>query len=126
MNSIDFNNRVQIKNTIFVDKHNEIKNDSKLSFEEVFHKTRINKELKISKHAIEKMHRRNIELSKTQINKIENALEKAENKGINETLLLMDDIILIASVKNKTVITAVTSKNLKEQVFTNIDGAVII
>jgi len=58
-----------------------------------------------------------------QINK---AVERADEKGIKESLLVMDNLALVVSVKNKTVITAVNSDELKGNVFTNIDGAVII
>ncbi len=58
--------------------------------------------------------------------KINQAIEKAEKKGIKDALILMDNKAFVANIKNKTIITASTSEQLKENVFTNIDGAVIV
>jgi flagellar operon protein len=54
------------------------------------------------------------------------AVAKAESKGVKDTLVLMDDLAFVVNIRNKTVITAVNSNELKENVFTNIDGAVIV
>ncbi len=79
-----------------------------------------------SKHAMERLQSRNIKLSKEDLNKIGDAVNKAAEKGVKETLIIMGNSAFIANVKNKTIITAATEDNLKNNVFTNIDGAVII
>jgi flagellar operon protein len=53
-------------------------------------------------------------------------IEKAAQKGAKESLVMIDDIALVVSVRNRTVITAVDQQHLKENVFTNIDSAVIV
>lgn len=83
-------------------------------------------EVKFSKHAQERLLERNIKFSKDDLEKINNAVNKAAEKGVKETLILMNNTAMIASVRNKTIITAATGENLKDNVFTNIDGAVII
>lgn len=83
-------------------------------------------EVKFSKHAMERLQTRNIKLSREDINKINEAVNKAAEKGVKETLIIMGNSAFIANVKNKTIITAATEDNLKNNVFTNIDGAVII
>lgn len=85
-----------------------------------------NLELKVSKHAEMRLKSRNINLSKAQMEKISQAVSKAEQKGVKDSLLLVDDIALVVNIKNRTVITAADRNELKENVFTNIDGAVII
>ncbi|KGG80751.1 hypothetical protein Y919_04355 [Caloranaerobacter azorensis H53214] len=85
-----------------------------------------NNQLKFSKHAVKRMELRNIRLNKDDLRNIENAINKAENKGVKEALVLFKDKAFIISVKNRTVITTVTQEQLRENVFTNIDGAVII
>lgn len=82
--------------------------------------------LKFSKHAIERIESRNIKLNKEDLKNIENAVDKAESKGVKEALILLKNTAFIVSVRNKTVITTATQEQLKENVFTNIDGAVII
>ncbi|GAE88971.1 flagellar hook associated protein [Acetivibrio straminisolvens JCM 21531] len=67
---------------------------------------------------------RNINLTDAQKEKISKAVQKAEEKGVKDSLVLIDDIAFVVNVRNRTVITAVNSNELKENVFTNIDGAV--
>ena len=81
-------------------------------------------ELKFSKHAESRLQTRNIQLSQSQKEKISQAVNKAEQKGVKDSLVLMDNLAFVVNVKNKTVITAVSSSELKDNVFTNIDGAV--
>ena len=65
-------------------------------------------------------------LNKEEIFRLETAFNKAESKGVKDALFLMDDKAFIASIKNKTIVTTVSKEELKDNVFTNIDGAVII
>ncbi|ADL07864.1 TIGR02530 family flagellar biosynthesis protein [Thermosediminibacter oceani] len=95
------------------------------SFQKILEE-KLDNQLKISKHAQLRMSSRNINLTPEQVKKLNIAVEKAEKKGVRESLILMNDIAFIVSVKNKTIITAVDGPNLKENVFTNIDGAVIM
>lgn len=81
--------------------------------------------LKFSRHAQERLEARNITLDKEQIGRLNEAVQKAQAKGAKESLVLLDDLAFVVSVKNRTVITAVDGDNRKENVFTNIDSAVI-
>lgn len=106
----------------------EDKNISKgTSFDDVFQQELSKQsEVKFSKHAMERLQTRNITLSKEDLTKINNAVDIAAEKGVKETLIIMGNSAFIANVKNKMIITAATEDNLKNNVFTNIDGAVII
>lgn len=81
-------------------------------------------ELKFSKHANERLASRNIDLSDDQYRRLESGAKRAYEKGIKETLVMVDDLAFIVNIKNNTVITAVNEG--EEKIFTNIDGAVII
>ena len=81
-------------------------------------------ELKFSKHANERLASRNIDLTDDQLERLENGAKKASEKGINESLVMVDNLAFIVNVKNNTVITAVNDGD--DRVFTNIDGAVIM
>jgi flagellar operon protein len=81
-------------------------------------------ELKFSKHANERLASRNIDLTDEQLERLESGAKKAGEKGINESLVMVDDLAFIVSIKNNTVITAVNDG--EDKVFTNIDGAVIV
>jgi flagellar operon protein len=69
---------------------------------------------------------RNIVLTDQEIRQIDSAIDKADAKGIKDALILMDNKAFVANIKNKTIITATTNEQLKDSVFTKIDGAVII
>ncbi len=82
--------------------------------------------IRFSNHAIERMQSRGITFSPEQLSRIDEALEKANGKGSNNSLVLLDDSALIVSVKNKTVVTVMDQSMLKENVFTNIDSTVVM
>lgn len=82
--------------------------------------------LKFSAHANQRLQDRNIKLDQATMLKVNDAIDKAEAKGVEDTLVLTRDAALIVSVKNRTVVTAMDRNNLNGNVFTNIDGAVIV
>lgn len=81
-------------------------------------------ELKFSKHANERLASRNIDLTDEQYKRLQDGARKASEKGIKESLVLVDDLAFIVNIRNNTVITAVNEG--EEKIFTNIDGAVIM
>ena len=81
--------------------------------------------VKFSKHATARMENRGINFSATQMQRLTSAVSQVEAKGGKESLVLLDDTALVVSVKNDTVITVVDREQLKNNVFTNIDSAVI-
>jgi len=82
--------------------------------------------LQFSAHALRRLRSRNISLSESDLTRLSRATEKAEQKGLKEPLLLMDDLGLIVNVRNRTVLTAMDRGSMKDGVFTNIDGAVLV
>ncbi|MCM1086784.1 MAG: flagellar protein [Muribaculaceae bacterium] len=83
-------------------------------------------EVKFSKHAANRLVDRNIELTSEQVERLNLGAAKAGAKGINESLVIVDSLAFIVNVPNHTVITAMDQTEADENVFTNIDGAVII
>lgn len=86
----------------------------------------IESEVKFSKHAANRLVDRNIELTKEQVERLNQGAAKAGEKGINESLVIVDSLAFIVNVPNHTVITAMDQTEANENVFTNIDGAVIM
>ena len=82
--------------------------------------------LKLSAHAQQRLASRSISLNQQDWDKINQGVERAAAKGAREALVLTDKAALVVSVKNRTVITAVDPASMKENVFTNIDSAVIV
>ncbi|MDD6057554.1 MAG: flagellar protein [Clostridiales bacterium] len=100
-----------------------------LSFEEVLKKKREateSSELKFSKHASMRLSDRNINLSKEQSDRLRTGVQKAGEKGIQESLVIVDSLAFIVNVPNKTVVTAIPQAEANNHIFTNIDGAVIM
>jgi len=80
--------------------------------------------VKFSKHAELRMQARNIDLTQNQREKINSAVSMAQQKGIKDSLVILDNMAFVVNVPSKTVITAVNNNERKENVFTNIDGAI--
>mgnify|MGYP000690725563 CR=1 FL=1 len=100
------------------------KGTSDVSFEEILkRKQDVSEafELKFSKHAAMRLEDRNINLSRKQSERLEAGVQK----GIQESLVMVDSLAFIVNVPNKTVVTAMDQGETEKNVFTNIDGAVI-
>lgn len=103
-------------------------NSRGLSFEEIWkQKTgEVNNEIRFSKHASNRLADRNLTLSENQLSRLSEGLKKAGEKGIKESLVMVDQLAFIVNVPSNTVITAMDQAQARENVFTNIDGAVIV
>jgi flagellar operon protein len=82
--------------------------------------------LKFSAHAMQRLESRNIKLTPDDVARMNVMADKAAAKGAKQSLFLMNDVAMVVSIKNRTVITAVDHDSMKENVFTNIDSAAII
>lgn len=95
------------------------------SFGEILNE-RIKKELSFSKHAAMRTEERNIQVTGEDLNKLGEACNKAGEKGIKEALFIMNDSAFIVNTPNRTVITVVDKNEMKNNIFTNIDGAMFL
>ena len=82
--------------------------------------------LRFSAHAQQRLQSRGIELSRNDIDRLCEAVGQAEAKGSRESLVLMDDLAAVVSVKNRTIVTILDAQSSTERVFTNIDSAVVL
>lgn len=80
--------------------------------------------VQFSKHANLRLNARNISLTGEQMARVEDGIVKANEKGIRDSLVLVDNLALLVNIKSRTVITAINREN--QNVFSNIDGAVIV
>ncbi|HOV80428.1 MAG TPA: TIGR02530 family flagellar biosynthesis protein [Bacillota bacterium] len=97
------------------------------SFEKVFQKElERDRGLKFSAHAERRLKERNIALAGEDLARIDRAVRRAAAKGARDSLIIYGDLALIASVLNRTVVTAMDSRLSEDHVFTNIDSAVIV
>ncbi len=102
------------------------KKTKKSSFNNHFQHALQKEDLKISKHARHRLEERQININESQWKKITKQVNEAKKMGVNESLVLIDQAALIVSAKNKTVITAMDRKEASSQIFTNINGTIII
>lgn len=110
---------------------NKVGKASEVSFEDVLKRQQDlaaerATELKFSRHAASRLESRGINLSTEQSARLENGVEQAKAKGINESLVLVDSLAFIVNVPNRTVVTAMDQNETTSNIFTNIDGAVIM
>lgn len=82
--------------------------------------------LKFSAHAMQRLQSRNIHLSNDDMARMNAMADKAAEKGAKQSLFMLRDVAMVVSIKNRTVITAVDSDSMRENVFTNIDSAAVI
>lgn len=94
-----------------------------LSFQDIL---RQKSNVKFSKHAAGRLLERNISLTENQLERLNDGTRKAEQKGIKDSLVIVDELAFIVNVPNNTVVTAMDSTETTENVFTNINGAVIM
>ena len=111
----NLNNNVQLQNI----RKNEVS-----CFKDLLNE-KIGNEVVFSKHANERIQERNIDVSGEITEKLNEASVQAKDKGLKNVLVMIDNLGFIISTANNKVITAVNSQELKENIFTNIDGAVI-
>jgi flagellar operon protein len=97
---------------------------AKTSFADIFAKE--TEKVTFSHHALERMQSRNLQLSEQDLTKLNAAMDKIAQKGAKESLVYLNNIAFVVSVANKTVITAMDGTSAKENIFTNIDSAVIL
>lgn len=81
--------------------------------------------VRFSGHALDRVARRGINLDDAALARLNDGVARAAAKGSRESLVLLDDTAFVVSVRNRTVVTAVGREHMREQVFTNIDSAVI-
>jgi flagellar operon protein len=82
--------------------------------------------LTISKHAMERLEQRGIQINESRWNQIFEKVKEAKKMGVKDSLVLLENAALIVSAKNETVITAMDRKEATTQIFTNINGTIVM
>ena len=95
------------------------------AFADVLQKAAGSEALHFSRHALQRVQRRGIELDPTTLGRLNEGVGRAAGKGSRDSVVLVDGTAFVVSVANRTVVTAVGAQNMREHVFTNIDSAVI-
>lgn len=86
-----------------------------------------NSGVQFSKHAMERINERNINLNEdNKLDRLNKAVELAGEKGSDDALVMIDTTAFLVSVKNNKVITTLTADDMQGNIFTNIDSTVIM
>ena len=98
---------------------------SEASFAQVLEGAR--ERVRFSQHAEERLQRRGVMLTHTELEKLGSTIDRMREKGAREALIYMkDSTAMVVSVTNRTVITALDDVTAADSIFTNIDSAAII
>lgn len=97
--------------------------DEQLSFQDILQQK---SSVKFSKHAAGRLEDRKISLTQSQLDRLNDGAKKAQQKGIKDSLVIVDKLAFIVNIPNNTVVTAMDSEETADNVFTNINGAVIM
>jgi flagellar operon protein len=95
------------------------------AFADVLSATQQPASVKFSSHALQRVERRGIDVSPATLGRLTDGVDRAAGKGARASVVFVDATAFVVSVPNRTVITAVDRDHMKQQVFTNIDSAVI-
>lgn len=123
MTDINFIKKINSLNNNIQPNYNVKKNENN-NFKDLLNE-KLENEVIFSKHANERIKERHIDVSEDVTEKLNEASAQAKDKGLKNVLVMIDNQAFIISTMNNKVITAVNSQDLKENIFTNIDGAVI-
>ncbi|MCI2047880.1 MAG: flagellar protein [Faecalibacterium sp.] len=97
------------------------------SFQEILQKDlEETSEVSFSKHAVKRVMDHNLSLSQDSLARLNEGVKLANEKNLDDTLILVDQNAFLVSAKNNTVITAFGGSDMKGNVFTNIDGTVVV
>ncbi|QGH34541.1 flagellar protein [Gracilibacillus salitolerans] len=116
-------NRIHAYHHPLVPNKNTVQQKKASNFSDVL---KYQQEIELSKHASDRMTQRNIVLSDADWNKMNEKLDQAKNKGVKESLVIMNNAAFIVNAENKKVITALDKSELSSKIFTNINGTILI
>ncbi|WP_078430715.1 TIGR02530 family flagellar biosynthesis protein [Alkalihalobacterium alkalinitrilicum] len=85
-----------------------------------------NQGIKLSKHAEKRLQERGISIDQDKWSLIQDKLSEAKLKGINDSLVVLSNAALVVNAKSNTVITALGREEANSQIFTNINGTILI
>ena len=98
-----------------------------VGFEQLLQETIQQKqEVQFSKHAKERIDQRGIEVTTTLMNDLNNAVEKAKQKGAKDVVIKGPKEVFIVNIPNNIVVTTLSGAEMKNNIFTKIDSAVIL
>ncbi|MDR3295263.1 MAG: hypothetical protein LBT26_05495 [Clostridiales Family XIII bacterium] len=115
----------RLKQTPEKSGQNQKEVESGNSFRELLNR-QLEKDVSFSKHAGQRAAERNIEIGQGDLDRLSDACDRASQKGIRDALIVMNDSAFIVNAGSKIVVTVVDKNEMKDNIFTNIEGAVFL
>lgn len=84
------------------------------------------RDVQFSKHAVQRVQERGIEMTDNLLNDLNHAIQKAREKGAKDVVVIGEKGAFIVNVPNNVVVTTMSGAEMKENIFTNIDSAVLM
>ena len=85
-----------------------------------------NQSLQFSKHSKERIQQRGINVTDSLLQQLNNAADNARIKGAKDVVMISKDAAFIVNIPNNVVVTAINGSEMKNNIFTNIDSAVLL
>ncbi len=126
MNRINQYNPVLPPDQLNQSKPGQAGTGTEASFQQVLQQQLSTSTVQFSSHCQKRLQQNHIELDQLQLTRLNQAVDKAADKGSRESCVIMEDKVFIVNVPSRTVKTVVESQRMKDSVFTNIDSAVIV
>lgn len=82
--------------------------------------------VQFSKHAAQRVQQRGIEMTDSLLNNLNQAVKKAQAKGAKDVVVIGESGAFIVNVPNNIVVTTMSGAEMKDNIFTNIDSAVLM
>ena len=82
--------------------------------------------VQFSKHAARRVQERGIDMTDTLLSDLNQAVQKARDKGARDVVIIGESNAFIVNVPNNVVVTTMSGTEMKENIFTNIDSAVLM
>ena len=83
-------------------------------------------QVEFSKHALNRAEERGIQITPDLIDQLKGSMVRAQAKGATNILAMDAEKAFIVNIPNAKVITAITQDEMKDRVFTKLDGAVFL
>ena len=100
---------------------------SQVQFAEILqNQTNKAQSVQFSKHAAQRVQQRGIEMTDSLLANLNQAVKKAQAKGAKDVVVIGESGAFIVNVPNNIVVTTMSGAEMKENIFTNIDSAVLI
>ncbi|MEG0565588.1 MAG: TIGR02530 family flagellar biosynthesis protein [Hungatella sp.] len=107
----------------------KVYSSQELTFEQLLRERldeKTGQKLQFSKHAAARVEERGIELTSGLMGDLQNAVEKARGKGAKDVVVIGQQGAFIVNVPHNVVVTTMSPGEMRENIFTNIDSAVIM